>query len=173
MRSANHGFAGDVLLAVAVVVFAGTAAPVSSADVSSGPSYGHTTGAGPERLFLAQADAASDGTPVSFAAEQADRGEERYAKECEDCHGGDLRGGMNGGAPLRGLAFEQKYADGMPASAMFGYMSQTMPPNAPGRYSPAVYADLMAYILSRNGFRPGATPLPSDLDALEQLIVAK
>ena len=47
-----------------------------------------------------------------------------------------------------------------------------MPPDSPGRYSPAVYADLMAYILKRNGFKPGAD-LPSDLDALDSLTMQK
>lgn len=109
--------------------------------------------------------------PVSFTNEQADRGEERFAKDCEECHGKDLKGGLNGGAPLRGLQFEQKYADTQ-ASVMFQYMSGAMPPNAPGRYSKTVYAELMAYILKRNGFQPGA-PLPSDLDSLDYLIIEK
>lgn len=109
--------------------------------------------------------------PVSFTSEQADRGEERYVRDCQECHGDDLRGGLNGGAPIRGLAFEQKY-DGLPASALFSFMVNAMPPNAPGRYSETTYAELMAYILKRNGFQPGA-PLPSDLDALDYLIIEK
>ena len=111
-------------------------------------------------------------TPVSFSSEQADRGEDRYERACIECHGDDLRGGLNGGAPLRGLNFEQKYANGAPASALFLYTSTLMPPNSPGRYSPSTYADLVAYILKRNGFRAGA-PLPSDVDALDYLIVEK
>jgi hypothetical protein len=51
-------------------------------------------------------------------------------------------------------------------------MSSQMPPNSPGRYSPSTYADLMAYILKRNGFQAGA-PLPSDDDALNYLIMEK
>ena len=47
-----------------------------------------------------------------------------------------------------------------------------MPPNAPGRFSPSAYADMMAYILKQNGFKAGA-PLPSDLDALDSLIMEK
>ena len=47
-----------------------------------------------------------------------------------------------------------------------------MPPNAPGRYSASTYADLMAYILKRNGFQAGA-PLPADLDALDYLVMEK
>jgi hypothetical protein len=47
-----------------------------------------------------------------------------------------------------------------------------MPPNAPGSYSPETYADLMAYILKRNGYKAGAE-LPSDVDALNNLTMTK
>ena len=110
-------------------------------------------------------------TLVSFAPDQADRGEIRYAKDCEECHAKDLKGGgLNGGAPIRGVNFMQKYAEGAPASWLFEFMSTKMPPNSPGRYSANTYADLMAYVLKKNGFRSGA-PLPADLDALDQLIM--
>lgn len=118
----------------------------------------------------AQDDSAT--SPVHYSSEQADRGEERYARDCEECHGDDLRGGLIGGPPLRGAVFEQKFASGTPASAMFVYMSMMMPPQSPGRFSPEVYADLMAFILRENGFQSGA-PLPSDVDALNTLIVEK
>ncbi len=110
--------------------------------------------------------------PVSFAADQADRGEKKYASECEECHGKKLKGGLNGGAPLRGVVFEGKFAEGAPASVLFVFISSLMPPNKPGRFSEATYADLMAYVLKRNGFKEGA-PLPSDLDALDNLIMTK
>lgn len=116
--------------------------------------------------------AAAPGIPVSYASEQADRGAKKYEKECEECHGDDLKGGLNGGAPLRGLNFESKYADGAPASMLFVFTSTLMPPNSPGRFSPNIYADLVAYILKRNGIQPGA-PLPSDIDALDKMIVNK
>ncbi len=115
---------------------------------------------------------AQTGKPVSYTQDQADRGKKTFVQECVDCHGEDLRGGLNGGPPLRGLAFEQKFADGAPASAMFVFMSTLMPPNDPGRYAPGDYAELMAYILEENGFQPGA-PLPSDEKALDNLIVEK
>lgn len=125
-----------------------------------------------DRIRLAQADDAPEYTRVSYASDQADRGEERFDRDCVECHGDDLRGGMNGGAPLRGLAFEQKFANGAPASGLYLYMSTLMPPDSPGRFSESQYADLMAYILKRNGFQPGA-PLPSDLDALDYMLIEK
>lgn len=115
---------------------------------------------------------AQSGKPVSYTQDQANRGEKTFVNECVDCHGDDLRGGLNGGPPLRGLSFEQKFADGAPASGLFVFMSTLMPPNDPGRYSPSGYADLMAYVLEQNGFQAGA-PLPSDENALGNLIVQK
>ncbi|MCD7061392.1 c-type cytochrome [Pelagibacterium xiamenense] len=136
---------------------------------ATAPAEGAGGATQPDRILLAQADTTA---PVSYSREQAARGEDRYASECEECHGDDLRGGLNGGPPLRGMAFEQKFANGAPASAMFLFMSTLMPPNAPGRFSEDGYADLMAFILQENGFQPGAE-LPSDVDALDRLIVEK
>ena len=126
----------------------------------------------PDRVLVAQADAAPVETPVTHSSDQADRGEEDFADDCADCHGEDLRGGLLGGPPLRGVGFEEKYANGAPAGLLFEVMVATMPPNAPGRYSPETYADLMAYILKRNNFRAGAA-LPPDVDALYELTMVK
>lgn len=122
------------------------------------------------RILVAQATSAP--VLVSYTAEQAKRGEDRYKRDCVECHGDDLSGGLLGGPPLKGAAFEEKFGQGAPASALFGFMSTAMPPNAPGRYSPSVYADIMAFILKKNGFQPGAE-LPSDIDALDTLTVEK
>ena len=110
--------------------------------------------------------------PVSFSLDQATRGQVTFKRVCVDCHGDDLRGGLNGGPPLRGLAFEAKYAEGAPASGLFLFMSTLMPPDSPGRFSASQYADLMAYVLKVNGFQSGAE-LPSDPDALDHLIMEK
>ncbi len=127
----------------------------------------------PDRILLAQADVAPVQSPVSYSSAQADRGEEQFTKHCVECHGEDLKGGLLGGAPLRGLAFEGKYIyEGAPAGALFDVMTATMPPDSPGRYSASTYADLMAYILKRNGFQAGAE-LPSDSEALYSLIMEK
>ncbi len=126
----------------------------------------------PNNIRVAQAGAAPVAGPVSYSNDQAERGETRYKVVCEECHGDDLGGGMNGGPPLRGLGFEEKFANGAPASALFMFMSTMMPPESPGRYSANAYADLMAFVLKGNGFEAGA-PLPSDVDALDNLTVEK
>jgi mono/diheme cytochrome c family protein len=116
--------------------------------------------------------AQAEGTPVSYTADQAERGKKVFSEDCVECHGKDLRGGLLGGPPLRGQSFEQKYAKGAPAGQLFEVMSGTMPPNAPGSYSANVYADLMAYVLKTNGYKAGAE-LPSDVDALYNLTIEK
>lgn len=170
----------------AVRVFSGAAATIVGGALflaASGMSHGLDSGvlkATPAnsaahtqpRVDVAQADAAPAEMPVTFASEQADRGEKRFDDNCADCHGEDLRGGLLGGPPLRGVNFEAKYANGAPAGVLFEVMSGTMPPNAPGRFSAAQYAELMAYILKRNGFKTGAA-LPSDVDALYNLTMVK
>ncbi|WP_439522480.1 c-type cytochrome [Marivita sp.] len=118
------------------------------------------------------AKVAVTGRPVSYDPDQAERGSTRYMNDCAECHGDDLKGGLNGGASLRSVSFLQKYAEGAPASDLFYYMSNAMPPSSPGRYSESNYADLMAFILRRNGFQAGAA-LPSDLDSLDHLIMEK
>ena len=145
---------------------------VATLLAGAGPGTTASVAAGPEAIVLAQAAATPAETPATYSDEQADRGKKRFDADCEECHGSDLKGGLNGGAPLRGLAFEAKFADGAPASVLFSFMSTAMPPNSPGRYSEATYTDLMAYILKRNGFPDGA-PLPTDIDALDYVIVRK
>ena len=173
MNHIIHGPAARRALAVGLVAGAWLVLSASShAAETSLPAGAAAAAADPDRIRLAQAGAVPVERPVSYASEQADRGEVRYMKECLDCHGNDLKGGMNGGAPLRGLAFEGKFFDGLPASVLYSFMSSAMPPNSPGRYSPNSYADLMAYVLKRNGVGTGA-PLPSDADALDNLIMEK
>tara|TARA_B100001123_G_C15275521_1_gene1012018 strand:+ start:480 stop:914 length:435 start_codon:yes stop_codon:yes gene_type:complete len=109
---------------------------------------------------------------VSYTFEQAARGKTKYEKYCGECHGNDFKGGVNGGAPLKGVSFLEKYANGAPASWLFEFMYYMMPPDTPGRYSPKTYADMMAYILKRNGFQSG-DPLPSEVEELENIIMSK
>lgn len=160
-------------LALGLVAASWLMSSASTAGVDAPlPASTAASAAGPAAIQLAQAGAAPVKVAVTYADEQADRGQTRYTAVCEECHGEDLGGGMNGGPPLRGLGFEQKFAAGAPASALFLFMSTAMPPESPGRYSASAYADLMAYVLKHNGFAAGA-PLPSDVDALDQLVMEK
>ena len=108
-------------------------------------------------IVVAQAEA-----KVSYTTAQSQRGLQAYTQNCRDCHGANLDDGEFGGAPLRGSYFDQIYV-GAPASALFGYIQTAMPPDRPGQLPPETYADITAYVLERNGFPAGSTPLPTDL----------
>ena len=108
---------------------------------------------------------------ASFTAEQADRGKADYQHNCQDCHGGNLDDGEFGGPPLKGSWFAQHWGAGSAAS-LVGYMKLKMPPDRPGQLSAQTYADVAAYILSRNGYAPGKSELPAD-DAGQQAMSLK
>lgn len=110
--------------------------------------------------------------PVSFTQAQADRGARDYRARCLDCHGENLNDGEFGGAPLKGNDFESKWFDSS-ADSIFSFMVNAMPPDSPGSLSEGKYADILAYILSRNGLEAGASELPSDEEALGKLIIKR
>ena len=110
---------------------------------------------------------------VSYTSEQAKRGKKYYEKYCAECHGKEFKGGVNGGPVLRGVKFLETYFNGAPASWLYEFMYYMMPPDQAGRFSRKKYADMMAYIMKKNGFKAGGEPLPSDIEALENLIMDK
>jgi mono/diheme cytochrome c family protein len=171
MKSAIQPLA-HLALASGLVAGAWLFLPASTPGVEAIQPVGAAAAAEPVPIRLAQADAAPVEHPVSFSAEQAERGKSSFKKSCGECHGDSLKGGLIGGPPLRGDAFLEKFADGMPASGLYGYMISAMPPNAPGRLSAKSYTDMMAFILKENGFKAGA-PLPSNIEALDSLIMQK
>ena len=87
---------------------------------------------------------------------QASRGAAVYTQYCAACHGANLQG--ESGTPLMGRTFLQAYGAGT-AAQLYDFISRQMPQNAPGSLSQQQYLDVTAYILSRNGLPPGATPL--------------
>jgi mono/diheme cytochrome c family protein len=123
-----------------------------------------------QRTMPAEAAPAAIVAPalVSFTAEQAGRGQTAYRRGCQDCHGSNLNDGEFGGAPLNGQYFSRHWGSGS-AAALYGFVRVKMPPDRPGKLNPQTYADLIAFLLSKNGYQPGAAELPPDPDALEHL----
>lgn len=120
------------------------------------------------------ASAAQDGAekPASYTEAQAERGHQQYKARCLDCHGENLNDGEFGGAPLKGSEFESKWFDGT-ADSLYSFMVNAMPPDSPGSLSEGNYADILAYILSRNGIEAGASELPKSEDALGKLVIKR
>ena len=115
---------------------------------------------------------ATTSMPVTFTAEQASRGQAAYRRACQDCHGFNLNDGEFGGAPLNGQYFARHWGNGS-AAALYGFLSAKMPPDRPGKLNPGTYADLVAFLLSKNGYVPGPTELPPDQDAQQHMTMKR
>jgi mono/diheme cytochrome c family protein len=104
----------------------------------------------------------------SFTEEQAERGHAAYAHNCLDCHGSNLDNGEFGGPPLKGLWFARHW-DAANVAALFSFMKAKMPPDRPGQLNDETYADMIAYILDENGYKPGDKELPADPNAQQAM----
>jgi mono/diheme cytochrome c family protein len=114
----------------------------------------------------AQGSAAATAT---YTEAQADRGDDAYAENCSGCHGATLGG--EGEAPgLIGSGFRTRWFSET-ALPFFAYISTSMPQQAPGSLEPQTYADIMAYIMQRNGYPGGEAELPGDIEILPTLAI--
>jgi mono/diheme cytochrome c family protein len=108
----------------------------------------------------------------SFTAEQVERGRAAYTQNCQDCHGSTLDNGEFGGPPLKGGYFSNHWGAGSVAD-LAGYAKALMPPDRPGRLSDQTYTDLVAFLLSNNGYAPNGRELPSDTAAQQKMSMKK
>jgi mono/diheme cytochrome c family protein len=99
-----------------------------------------------------------------FAGTQAARGRVLYAGNCGTCHGGSLQGSGTSVPPLIGPPFLEKWgARERTLQDLFSVLSTTMPKDDPGALTKSQYADILAYVLSRNGHVAGERDLlPSE-----------
>jgi S-disulfanyl-L-cysteine oxidoreductase SoxD len=107
----------------------------------------------------------------AFTAAQQERGAAIYNRECSTCHGETLKGG-EGSPPLVGPTFTTNYK-GQTVADLFTRIRETMPapPEQPGKLTAQEYADVVAHILSANGFPPGTVELSSDVEQLKRLAI--
>jgi mono/diheme cytochrome c family protein len=104
---------------------------------------------------------------ASYTEVQAKRGEALFTENCAGCHGTDLAGDPYA-PPLAGPAFVARW-NSRPAGDLLDLMRATMPQTAPGGLSRQQNADLLAFILQKNGAAAGRAELPSQADAIAQL----
>jgi len=104
-----------------------------------------------------------------FMESQVRRGAAIYNRECSTCHGEKLKG-AEGAPALAGSDFLASW-NNQTVGDLFDRIRRTMPapPEQPGKLTPQQNADVVAYILSENGFPAGAAELPSDLALLKQI----
>lgn len=104
---------------------------------------------------LSHAGGTGDYTPA-----QAMRGQSVYTSRCEQCHGANLEG--QAGPALIGRSFTHPLKSGeMNAAQLFEIIKTQMPKDAPGTLKSGDYLDVLAFILSRNGYPTGDDELTS------------
>lgn len=115
---------------------------------------------------------ADDSTPAwrgVYTKDQATRGKARYFTACASCHGGLLQG--DGDAPeLAGNLFMKRWGN-QSVAALFTFATTQMPIGRPGSLGAQGYADVIAFILSNNGFPDGTKELPANEPALENITI--
>ncbi len=94
-----------------------------------------------------------------FTAAQAKRGEDTYMSVCVGCHSAGT---------YVGKSFTEKW-DGKPLADLFEIVSEKMPKDDPGGLTPGEYAQVIAYILKRNGLPEGKNELPADWELLKKI----
>ena len=124
-------------------------------------------------LTAAGAQGAAAGKSIwdgAFTEAQAARGQERYRTACAACHAEDLLGAQ--GPALVGQAFLDRWA-GSTVFDMVQVIKQSMPQEAPDSLGTPAYVDIVAYLLKSNGGPAGTSELPTEADALRQILVAR
>jgi PQQ-dependent dehydrogenase (methanol/ethanol family) len=91
-----------------------------------------------------------------YTSTQASRGATVYTQYCTECHGANLQG--ESGPALSGQVLRAAYGGGT-AAQLYDFISRQMPQSKPASLSQQQYLDVTAYMLSRNGFPSGNTPL--------------
>ena len=106
-----------------------------------------------------------------FTEAQAARGRAAYDAHCAECHGEELRGDEM--APgLTGVAFRFRWR-GLKVADIFESIESTMPPEEPGTLGDQQYIDIVAFLLSANGYPAGDRDLTADSGLLEGVAVER
>jgi S-disulfanyl-L-cysteine oxidoreductase SoxD len=130
-------------------------------------------------LLLALATIGAEDTPPRttwdgvYSAEQAVRGKKAYVMECARCHGDKLEGKKDDEeeAPaMTGKEFLEGWY-GKPVGRMVDVTRRTMPPETAGTMSRPMTLDIVAYLLSENGFPAGKADLPTNAAALREIMI--
>lgn len=101
-----------------------------------------------------------------YTEAQAAQGETVYVSHCVDCHGPDFAGREQAPA-LAGLGFLDKWNRATVRKLL--ETVEQMPPDQPKTLTPQQYVDVLAFMLSVNGFPAGPTALATDRPALARI----
>jgi mono/diheme cytochrome c family protein len=107
-----------------------------------------------------------------YSKAQAAHGAELYAKHCERCHDpAKVPPGKKPGPPVTGSKFIEKWQDHT-LGELFTSIFTTMPNDGSAVLSEAETLDLVAYLVSANGFPEGPAPLKND-EAMKATVIVK
>ena len=104
-----------------------------------------------------------------FSKEQVSRGQKAYNSQCARCHGEALLGGENS-PPLVEQDFTDRW-NGKSVGNLVDFTRKTMPSDGPGKLSRRQCTDIIAYLLSANGFPAGKSDLESDEANLNEILI--
>ena len=100
------------------------------------------------------------------------RGKETFEANCARCHQHNLEGSDRGPA-LSGDNFWNHW-ENETLNTLFTKVRDNMPPNLTGnQLEPVAKLEVVAYVLSRNGFPVGKAELKQDRDALDDVQILK
>ena len=102
-----------------------------------------------------------------YTTEQANRGETLYAQRCARCHGPDLGGGEIAPA-LNSAEFKSNWY-GLSVDDLLERIKVSMPQDDPGSLSRQQTADILAFVLSKDGFQAGKTELAREAEVLKAI----
>ncbi|HWA10787.1 MAG TPA: cytochrome c [Opitutaceae bacterium] len=120
-------------------------------------------------VLLAAAAASHSVWDGVYSAEQAARGQKAYQDGCARCHGDKLEG-KDDSPPLVGDAFLKKWKN-KAVSRLVDQTKRTMPSDGPGDLTRQDCTDMIAYLLSANGFPAGKTDLPVEAGAQKEIMI--
>jgi len=106
-----------------------------------------------------------------YTEEQRRRGEAVYTSSCVRCHGEDLEG-EDVVPELVGEKFLERWSRKRVGN-LFEFMKKEMPPKLKDKLIPLDYADVLAYLLSKNQAPVGEKELASNFAALQAIGMAR
>lgn len=106
-----------------------------------------------------------------FSKEQVERGRRLYNAQCARCHGEALGGG-EASPGLVDEIFFNVWA-GKTVGELVEYNRTRMPSDGPGKITRKRCTDIVAYLLSANGFPAGEGELPAALEILNQITITR
>lgn len=109
-----------------------------------------------------------------YTAAQAERGRRLYLVNCATCHAENLNGGrFYLDEPVPALRRETLFEGWPELNAFYDALRAAMPADEPMALLSEEYVDVLAYLLSANGYPSGTAELSSDPVVLTRITIAR